>query len=62
MSLSTPLLSKCYPSCYRWRCKTDDSERNTYWNYTAYAVSSYNQFVAPLLNFTMQPTEIWGVA
>lgn len=34
----------------------------TYWNYTAYAVSSYNQFVAPLLTFTMEPTEIWGVA
>ncbi|KKY39979.1 hypothetical protein UCDDA912_g00023 [Diaporthe ampelina] len=40
----------------------DPTAEGTYWNYTAYAVSSYNQFVAPLLTFTMEPTEIWGVA
>lgn len=40
----------------------DPTADGTYWNYTAYTVSSYNQFVAPLLTFNMEPTEIWGVA
>ncbi|POS72599.1 hypothetical protein DHEL01_v209002 [Diaporthe helianthi] len=40
----------------------DPTAEGTYWNYTAYAVSRYNQFVSPVLNFTVQPTEIWGVA
>ncbi|RYP05386.1 hypothetical protein DL765_009850 [Monosporascus sp. GIB2] len=34
----------------------------TYWNYTAKAQARYNQFVAPLMNFTMRPHEVFGVA
>ncbi|KAG8168948.1 hypothetical protein KVR01_001697 [Diaporthe batatas] len=37
----------------------DPTSENAYWNYTAYAVSEYSSL---LLNFTVQPTEIWGVA
>lgn len=45
------------------KCRLTIRNRSgTYWNYTAYAVSSYNQFVAPQLSFTMEPTEVWGVA
>ncbi|KAL1847106.1 hypothetical protein Daus18300_014046 [Diaporthe australafricana] len=40
----------------------DPKAQGTYWNYTAHAVSSYNQFVSPVLTFSMSPTEIWGVA
>ncbi|KAI1358372.1 hypothetical protein F5Y08DRAFT_119562 [Xylaria arbuscula] len=35
---------------------------NTWWNFTGRAVSFYNQFSAPLQNFTITPTEITGVA
>ncbi|RYP30633.1 hypothetical protein DL767_006133 [Monosporascus sp. MG133] len=34
----------------------------TYWNYTAKGQARYNQFVAPLMNFTMRPHEAFGVA
>ncbi|KAI1466063.1 uncharacterized protein F4812DRAFT_95648 [Daldinia caldariorum] len=34
----------------------------TWWNYTGKAVASYNQFVAPLMNFTITPDTIYGVA
>ncbi|RYP74791.1 hypothetical protein DL769_003938 [Monosporascus sp. CRB-8-3] len=34
----------------------------TYWNYTAKGQATYNQFVAPLMNFTMRPHEMFGAA
>ncbi|KAI3400116.1 hypothetical protein diail_4347 [Diaporthe ilicicola] len=40
----------------------DPTAEGTYWNYTAHTVSSYNQFSAPELTFSMTPSEFWGVA
>ncbi|KUI74245.1 hypothetical protein VM1G_09738 [Cytospora mali] len=40
----------------------DPNAPDTYWNYTAYALSTYNQAVSPLAKFSMTPSEIWGVA
>ncbi|KAJ2968524.1 hypothetical protein NUW58_g10204 [Xylaria curta] len=34
----------------------------TWWNFTGHASSFYNQFSAPLQNFTITPDEILGVA
>lgn len=45
---------------YMW---TDDSKcRDTYWNYTAYAVEPYHQAVTGSAKFSMTPSEIWGAA
>lgn len=33
-----------------------------WWNYTAYTVQPYNQFASPPMNFTILPSEIYGVA
>ncbi|KAI0851298.1 hypothetical protein F5Y00DRAFT_19317 [Daldinia vernicosa] len=41
---------------------TDLDVSTTWWNYTGKAVASYNQFVAPLMNFTITPDTIYGVA
>ncbi|KAI0502840.1 hypothetical protein F5B22DRAFT_44506 [Xylaria bambusicola] len=41
---------------------TDLYSSTTWWNFTGRAVSFYNQFSAPLQNFTITPTEITGVA
>ncbi|KAI6251536.1 hypothetical protein HI914_00110 [Erysiphe necator] len=35
----------------------DASQSDTFYNYTGYATSSFNQFVAPEQNFTITPTE-----
>ncbi|KAF2193759.1 hypothetical protein K469DRAFT_619047 [Zopfia rhizophila CBS 207.26] len=37
-------------------------EGSPYYNFTAYHETIYNAFVAPLQNFTMTPTEVFGVA
>lgn len=36
--------------------------RSTYYNYTGNATSIYNQFVAPLQEFTITPSSAFGVA
>ncbi|KAI0974105.1 hypothetical protein F4678DRAFT_399347 [Xylaria arbuscula] len=41
---------------------TDLYTPTTWWNFTGHADSVYNQFVAPLQNFTITPSEITGVA
>lgn len=41
---------------------TDLYTPTTWWNFTGHASSFYNQFVAPLQNFTITPDEITGVA
>ncbi|KAI3342248.1 hypothetical protein F4824DRAFT_485990 [Ustulina deusta] len=41
---------------------TDIYSSTTWWNFTGHADSFYNQFAAPLQNFTITPTEITGVA
>ncbi|KAI1355144.1 hypothetical protein F5Y01DRAFT_270924 [Xylaria sp. FL0043] len=41
---------------------TDLDSPTTWWNFTGHADSVYNQFVAPLQNFTITPSEITGVA
>lgn len=35
---------------------------NMWWNYTAYTTKPYNQVSAPPMNFTVIPSEIYGVA
>lgn len=41
---------------------TDLETPTTWWNYTGKAEASYNQFVAPLMNFTITPDTVIGVA
>ncbi|GAW17032.1 hypothetical protein EKO27_g4030 [Xylaria grammica] len=41
---------------------TDLETPTTWWNFTGHAASFYNQFSAPLQNFTITPSEIIGVA
>ncbi|KAI3326255.1 hypothetical protein HD806DRAFT_441502 [Xylariaceae sp. AK1471] len=41
---------------------TDLYTSTTWWNFTGHGSSFYNQFVAPLQNFTITPDEITGVA
>ncbi|KAI1140448.1 hypothetical protein F5Y05DRAFT_318544 [Hypoxylon sp. FL0543] len=41
---------------------TDLNSASTWWNYTGRAEAKYNQFVAPPMNFTIVPDEIFGVA
>ncbi|OTB09074.1 hypothetical protein M426DRAFT_18459 [Hypoxylon sp. CI-4A] len=41
---------------------TDLDSPTTWWNYSGKAEASYNQFVAPLMNFTITPDTIYGVA
>ncbi|KAI1107076.1 hypothetical protein F4804DRAFT_240179 [Jackrogersella minutella] len=41
---------------------TDLNSSSTWWNYTGKADTSYNQAVAPPLNFTIVPDTIFGVA
>ncbi|KAH8156475.1 hypothetical protein CIB48_g11772 [Xylaria polymorpha] len=41
---------------------TDLYTPTTWWNFTGHASSFYNQFSAPLQNFTITPDEITGVA
>ncbi|KAI1181973.1 hypothetical protein F5B17DRAFT_444615 [Nemania serpens] len=41
---------------------TDLDTPTTWWNFTGHASSFYNQFVAPVQNFTITPDEITGVA
>ena len=41
---------------------TNPALRDTYWNYTAYAVTPYNELVEGPSSFTLTPTEIWGAA
>ncbi|KAI1380827.1 hypothetical protein F4677DRAFT_404750 [Hypoxylon crocopeplum] len=41
---------------------TDLETSTTWWNYTGKAEASYNQFVAPLMNFTITPDTVFGVA
>ncbi|KAL7622937.1 hypothetical protein AAE478_006616 [Parahypoxylon ruwenzoriense] len=41
---------------------TDLDTPTTWWNYTGKAEAAYNQFVAPLMNFTITPDTIFGVA
>ncbi|KAI0833208.1 hypothetical protein F5Y06DRAFT_184227 [Hypoxylon sp. FL0890] len=41
---------------------TDLNSSSTWWNYTGKAEAKYNQFVAPPMNFTIVPDEIFGVA
>ncbi|KAH6655509.1 hypothetical protein BKA67DRAFT_657444 [Truncatella angustata] len=41
---------------------TDLEVSTTWWNFTGHGNSSYNQFVAPLQNFTIKPDTISGVA
>ncbi|CAG8954533.1 hypothetical protein HYFRA_00004447 [Hymenoscyphus fraxineus] len=43
---------------YGW---TDSEQPNTYYNYTGTANPSYNAAAAPLANFTIIPTENFGV-
>ncbi|KAG4420408.1 hypothetical protein IFR04_006424 [Cadophora malorum] len=41
---------------------TDLEQTSTYYNYTGNATSIYNQFVAPLQEFTITPSSAFGVA
>ncbi|KAI0164227.1 hypothetical protein GGR52DRAFT_111280 [Hypoxylon sp. FL1284] len=41
---------------------TDLESNSTWWNFTGKAEASYNQFSAPLLNFTITPDTLAGVA
>ncbi|KAI1778272.1 hypothetical protein F4818DRAFT_405392 [Hypoxylon cercidicola] len=41
---------------------TDLASDTTWWNFTGKAEASYNQFVAPLMNFTITPDTVYGVA
>ncbi|KAI1746531.1 hypothetical protein F4782DRAFT_54767 [Xylaria castorea] len=41
---------------------TDLYTPTTWWNFTGHASSFYNQFSAPVQNFTITPDEITGVA
>lgn len=41
---------------------TDLYTESTWWNFTGQADASYNQFVAPLMNFTITPDTVYGVA
>ncbi|KAI8963731.1 hypothetical protein F5Y11DRAFT_136032 [Daldinia sp. FL1419] len=41
---------------------TDLESPSTWWNYTGKAVAAYNQFVGPVMNFTITPDTIYGVA
>lgn len=40
----------------------DPVQVGTWWNYTGYTTLPYNQFVSPLINFTVTPSELFGVA
>ncbi|XXH03595.1 hypothetical protein Hte_010000 [Hypoxylon texense] len=41
---------------------TDLYTKSTWWNFTGQAEVSYNQSVAPLMNFTITPDTVYGVA
>ncbi|KAI1250749.1 hypothetical protein MGN70_007807 [Eutypa lata] len=41
---------------------TDLDTPTTWWNYTSKGQATYNQFVAPPMDFTITPSEIFGVA
>ncbi|KAI1389830.1 uncharacterized protein F4822DRAFT_215541 [Hypoxylon trugodes] len=41
---------------------TDLDSPTTWWNYTGKAEASYNQYAASVLNFTITPDEVFGVA
>ncbi|CAJ2502774.1 Uu.00g101680.m01.CDS01 [Anthostomella pinea] len=41
---------------------TDLDSASTWWNYTGDAYARFNQFVAPPMNFSITPDEVFGVA